>query len=103
MTSFSALDVQQLLAAEPFVRSLARSLVAEEADEVVQQVWVRALRRDGPRVRDPQRWLAQVVRSVAANLHRAGTRRRMHEQAAARAELVPSSLRLLDPKIAGAG
>lgn len=96
MTALTALDVQQLLAAEPFVRELARSLVAGDADEVVQQVWVRALRRRGGRVRDPRHWLARVVRSVAANLHRSDTRRRAHEQAAARADRVPSSLRLLE-------
>ncbi len=97
MTSLTSLDVRQLLAAEPFVRALARSLLAEDAEEeVVQQVWLRALRRSGPPVCDARHWLARVVRSVAANLHRADTRRRTHEQAAARPERVPSSLRLLE-------
>ncbi|HEX6813028.1 MAG TPA: sigma-70 family RNA polymerase sigma factor [Planctomycetota bacterium] len=92
----TALDVQNLLAAEPFVRSLARSLLAEDADEVVQQVWLKALRREGPRVRDLKQWLAQVVRSVAANMCRATTRRRRHETAAAGSELACSSLRLCE-------
>jgi DNA-directed RNA polymerase specialized sigma24 family protein len=36
-------DLLRLLAEEPFVRALAQSLVADEADDVVQQAWLRAL------------------------------------------------------------
>ena len=96
MTSLTAHDVHQLLAAEQFVRKLARSLVGGDADEVVQRAWLKALRHDGSRVREPQRWLARIVRSVAANLCRSDGRRRVHEEAASRRELAPSSLRLLE-------
>lgn len=39
------IELERLLAEEPFVRALARSLVSGEADDVVQQTWLRALER----------------------------------------------------------
>lgn len=43
-------ELQRLLAEEPFVRALAKSLVADEADDVVQQAWVRAMAQRAPKV-----------------------------------------------------
>jgi DNA-directed RNA polymerase specialized sigma24 family protein len=36
-------DLERLLAEEPFVRRLAQHLVAGEAEDVVQQTWLRVL------------------------------------------------------------
>jgi RNA polymerase sigma-70 factor (ECF subfamily) len=87
--------LQRLLDEAPFVRALARSLLAEDVDEVEQQTWLRVLQRRGDDVSEPRSWLACVVRSVAANLHRGRQRRRAHETAAAAREAVPSSAELM--------
>ena len=63
-------DIQRLLAEEPFVRALAQHLVVDDADEVVQQTYLRALQHDGNGVHEPRNWLARIVRNVAANLRR---------------------------------
>jgi len=46
-------DLQRLLDEEPFVRDLARQLVAGEADEVVQRTWLRAVQQGGAGVDKP--------------------------------------------------
>ena len=58
-------DLLRLLAEEPFVRALAQSLVADEADDVVQQAWLRALEHHPSR-----------PAPVVARAHRAQPRRR---------------------------
>ncbi|HLQ38076.1 MAG TPA: sigma-70 family RNA polymerase sigma factor, partial [Planctomycetota bacterium] len=90
------LDVEQLLTQEPFVRALARTLVGDEADEVVQQTWLRALGHRGHAVREPRHWLARIARNFAHNLVRNTRRRRLHEQQAAKDELEPSSAELME-------
>jgi RNA polymerase sigma factor (sigma-70 family) len=99
MTSMSQLPADQmerLLAEEPFVRELARHLVAVDADDVVQQTWLRALQsRSGP-VERPRHWLARVVRNVAANLRRSDRRRDERELADAVAGVAPSSAELME-------
>lgn len=90
-------ELDRLLREAPFVRSLARQLVHEDPDEVVQQTWLRALERRGQRVDEPRSWLARIVRNVASNLRRGDRRRRRREASRARAaELVPSSSELLE-------
>ncbi|HZT56491.1 MAG TPA: sigma-70 family RNA polymerase sigma factor, partial [Burkholderiaceae bacterium] len=87
-------DLEQLLAQEPFVRGLARALVADDADEVVQQTWLQAL---GSRssVREPRSWLARTVHNAARNLRRSRRRQLQRERAAAVSERLPSSAELL--------
>ena len=65
-----------------FVRSLARALVADEAtaDDLVQDVWVRALERPPRHGRQLRAWLARVARNLAANRWRGDERRRAREQ-----------------------
>lgn len=87
-------DLQRLLDEEPFVRDLARQLVAGEADEVVQRTWLRAVQQGGAGVEKPRHWLARILRNVVANLQRDHRRRTARERAAAVPELVPSSQEL---------
>lgn len=77
--------LQRLLAEEPFVRALARALAAGEADDVVQETWVRALAGSPPHLTSPRAWLLRLARNVALNLRRAAVRRDGHERAAAAA------------------
>lgn len=87
-------DLQRLLDEEPFVRDLARQLVAGEADEVVQRTWLRAVQQGGAGVDKPRHWLARILRNVVANLRRDHRRRTTRERAAAATDLVPSSQEL---------
>src|SRR5262252_8970869 len=83
--------LQRLLDEGRFVRMLARTLIADEADEVVQLTWLRAIQHGGGDVAEPRSWLARIVRNVAANVRRRRARRRHHETEAAACMLVPSS------------
>jgi RNA polymerase sigma factor (sigma-70 family) len=94
MTAPPPKDLEQLLAWEPFVRGLARALVADDADEVVQQTWLQALDSRGT-VREPRSWLARVVHNAARNLRRSRRRQQQRERAAAVCERLPSSAELL--------
>ena len=87
-------DLQQLLAEEPFVRALARSLIADEADDVVQQAWLRALEQRQPAVRNARAWLARLVQNLVVDLRRRRLRRSARESQAATHPLVPSSAEL---------
>ncbi|HEU4420839.1 MAG TPA: sigma-70 family RNA polymerase sigma factor, partial [Planctomycetota bacterium] len=89
-------DLSRLLAEESFVRELARQLVAGDADEVVQQTWLRAVQKGGHGVEQPRHWLARVLRNVAANLRRDDRRRTGRVRAAAPAGFVPSSAELAE-------
>ncbi|MEO6595822.1 MAG: sigma-70 family RNA polymerase sigma factor [Planctomycetota bacterium] len=89
-------DVQRLLDEEPFVRSLARSLVSGDADDIVQQTFLRALEQDRVSVLQPRRWLARIVQNLATDERRRRTRREVRHNAAAAHELVPSSAELLE-------
>ncbi len=77
------IDLDRLLAHGGFVRAVARSLVLDEnrADDLVQETFLRALRR-GPD--EPSRlkgWLAAVTRNLARSLRRAEDQRRLRESA----------------------
>ncbi len=65
-------DLERLLAEEPFVRSLARQLLVDEEDEIVQQTYLQALKHRDGTVRSPRRWLARIARNVVRNLFRGG-------------------------------
>lgn len=57
-------DLQALLAEEPFVRTLAQALAAGDADDVVQQTWLLALQHGGGLDR-PRSWLVRIAHNVA--------------------------------------
>src|SRR6185436_14680515 len=65
--AFSRIE-RELLAHSSWVRRLARSLVASEADaeELVQETWVAALRRPPTEGSPARPWIARVVRNLAA-------------------------------------
>ena len=88
-------SLQRLMDEAPFVRLLARTLLAEDADEVVQQTWLRAIQHGGDDVKAPRAWLGQIVRNVAMNLRRGRSRQHRHESAARATDLVPSSAELM--------
>ena len=83
-----ALDVEELLAHQGWVRSLATSLVAdpERAEDVAQKAWLTAMARPPGRRTAPAAWLARVVRSRAFDLFRSEARRAGREKLAARRE-----------------
>ena len=68
--------VAQLLEHRPFVRRLARRLVTDghEADDVVQQSWLRVLRYPPSHGGAVRAWLTNVVRSTAISAYRARDR-----------------------------
>jgi RNA polymerase sigma-70 factor (ECF subfamily) len=82
-----------LMAQKEWVQRVARALVLDEssAEDLAQQVWVRALERP-PRVRRSIRaWLGTVLRNAATDLRRRDGRRLRREEAAARPEALPAA------------
>jgi RNA polymerase sigma factor (sigma-70 family) len=80
-------SVEQLLAEHRWVHRLARSLVgdADDADDLVQETWLAAVRRP-PAAGAPARpWLATVARNEAATFGLARRRRKAREAEAERA------------------
>jgi len=88
---------EALLLHDRFVRGLARALVvdAHAADDLTQDAWLAALRR-GERAESLPRWLAGVVRHLAAKGRRGEARRARREQDAARPEATPSAREILE-------
>lgn len=89
--------LQRLLTEAPYVRSLARQLIADEAEDAEQQAWLQAIEHGGERVAAPRAWLASIVRNVAASLLRGRQRQRRQQQLAqgSMADAVPSSAELM--------
>ena len=83
--SSTPMDPRALLQHAGFLRSLALRLVRDdaEADDVVQESWLRALKRPPLDRGSSRAWLARVVTSVVQQRRRAGQRRDHHERAAA--------------------
>lgn len=89
-------DLQRLLAEEPFVRALAHSLVADEADDIVQQAFLQALQQQPADLQQPRSWLARIVRNLIVDHRRRHARRDSRELAVAPRDPVPSSSELLE-------
>ena len=71
-----------------WMRRLARRLVPDDsrADDIVQEVWLVALRARPNLERDLRSWLSSVARKVAIGMKRSEERRRRREKIAARAD-----------------
>jgi len=84
----SPITAESLLQYEPFVRAIARKLLSSEAQvqDVVQETWLRALRRPPSRGAAVKGWLARVTGNAARDVHRREARRRARERDAARGE-----------------
>src|SRR5262245_34472845 len=91
--AMNALDLNALLAHGDFVRSLARSLVADpdRADDVVQQTWLASVNHPPRAGTPPRSWLASVVRNAARRLARSDERRRRAESSAPGPSVGPST------------
>lgn len=98
----SPLDPELLLAHAGFVRSVARSLLADESavDDVVQQTWLTAIERPPREAGALKSWLARVVRSVARDTRRSDERRVRREVASAPSEVDPNDPALYVQRLA---
>ncbi|NUP94850.1 MAG: sigma-70 family RNA polymerase sigma factor [Planctomycetaceae bacterium] len=81
-------DAAELLAEAGFLRRLASELVTlpHDADDLVQETYVRALEHAPQRSTSLRGWLSVVARNLALNASRSRSRRDEHERRAARPE-----------------
>jgi len=80
MTNSNPHIAQELLSHQTFLRRLAIDLVGEDSDDLVQEVWRRALERPPHHGRQLRGWLARVARNLAADRWRGEARRRSREE-----------------------
>ncbi len=83
---------QELLCHQVFLRRLAIALVGSDADDLVQEVWQKALEHPPSHDRQLRGWLARVARNLAAKrwrgeAHRAEREARWASEQPARSEL----------------
>ena len=71
---------QELLSHQTFLRRLAIDLVGKDADDLVQDVWQRALERPPHHDRQLRGWLARIAHNLAANRWRGEVRRTEREE-----------------------
>lgn len=85
--------LRSCLAESAWLAGLARRLVVDpaDADDLVQDAWVAALRRPPAPEGALRGWLATVVRRGALQRRRSGSRRHAREAASARPEALPSA------------
>src|SRR5262245_22899181 len=84
------IEAVALLSHAQFLRGLSRALVSDEhlAEDLLQELWVKALERPPERVpdRSPDQngslraWLARVLRNLAVSEARGSERRRRREK-----------------------
>lgn len=87
---------ERLLAEQDFVRGVVRSLLrGDEAEDVVQRTWLRAVRRTLPASAGLRPWLARIARNLVRDGRRDAQRRAARELAAAKDEALPSTLDVL--------
>ncbi|HVS09658.1 MAG TPA: sigma-70 family RNA polymerase sigma factor [Planctomycetota bacterium] len=91
-------DAEELLAHAAQVRQLARRLLRDPhaAQDAEQATWLAALEHGPAPGRPAGPWLARTLRNFAWRGLRTGARRRSREEAAARAEAVPSAAELCE-------
>jgi len=75
-------DIEKLLSHRPFVRSLARSLVRDDAraDDLVQETYLTAMKNPPRHSRSLRAWLGAIVRNLARTQNRSEWRRTKHER-----------------------
>ena len=93
MRSSDSRDVESLLRHAGWMRSLARSLVADPnvAEDLVQDTWVAALEHPRSEGGWPKRWLAAVLRNSARQARRRSAHREQREERSARQEAIAST------------
>ena len=91
-------DPSELLSHASWLRHLARTLVRESADDLVQDTWVAALRRPPENVGSIRPWLRTVVTNAARLRWRSETNRSARERAAVdlAEQEAPSAEKLLE-------
>jgi RNA polymerase sigma-70 factor (ECF subfamily) len=84
---------EQLFADTAWLRQVARSLVSdpEAAEDLVQETWLARLRSSAGEPEEPRAWMRRVLSHRVAKWRRGGQARLAREQAAARAEALPST------------
>jgi RNA polymerase sigma factor (sigma-70 family) len=95
------IDLEGMLENAGWMRALARTLVRDpgDAEDILQETWLEAVRRPP---RDPAAtggWLASVLRNFARRRFRHEGRRRAREERAARPEAVEADPRALLEKL----
>ena len=86
-------DENALLQHADFLRALARGLLADasQADDVVQETWVRALEQPLRSRHNLRGWLGVVARNLALRVGRSTKRRVARERSAVRPDRLPSA------------
>ncbi len=88
MSPTPTIRIETLLEHEPFVRSILRGLVQDEnqVQDLVQETWVRAMRRPPKEAGAIKGWLARVAENLVRDSHRRAATRAHRENAASRPE-----------------
>ena len=90
-------SAEQLLSDATWLRRLAQSLAGEaDADDLVQETWIAALRRRPDASRSLRPWLLKVMRDTFRMRRRASRRREARESAVAETSAAASPDELLD-------
>jgi RNA polymerase sigma-70 factor (ECF subfamily) len=86
------IEIAELLDDAGWIRSLAASLIGDgaQADDLVQDTWLAALRRPPRAAGEARPWLARVVRNLARNARRERVRREAREELAHEERALPS-------------
>jgi len=88
-------SLPELLQHATWTRHLARSLVGGDADDVVQETWLAAIRRPPDTTTPLRAWLGTVVRHNALNRSREASRRGTRETRAETREAIETAEALL--------
>ncbi len=92
-TPSDSLSLESLLEYEPFVRKVLRNMVEgeDQLNDLVQETWVRVLRRPPADRNGVRGWLATVARNLARDAKRGNSRRLEREKVVARPEVDTSA------------
>ncbi len=83
------LDLDKALEQSGWLRSLAIHLVGpDQADDLVQDAWVRALERPPRKQTSLRNWLARVLTTLSLNLRRSEARRKWRERSVAGSQAI---------------
>ena len=87
-----SLDADMLVGHGDFLRRMAHGLLGDEhlAEDLVQEVWVRALESPPGELRSPRGWLSTVLRNLSLSARRQRGNASERERRSARAEALPS-------------